>query len=131
MIGNELIMDLTQEQGPGRETQVQPPKGAWIVFFNVDLDDAANLPEYTLQNQRDADADPEIRPVVEHDHNWTVEIAGAEQPRPAIIRIRRVDTNAYHYWIYRPHDPEFEHCNWILDTYPNPHWHSGRRWLVI
>lgn len=38
MTGNDLIMELTLEQGPARISQVQPPLGAWVTYFMIDLD---------------------------------------------------------------------------------------------
>jgi len=129
MLGDELIMDLTGEQGPGRETQVQPPRNAWVLYFNIDLDDPPD--ELHLRNRSAAWAAPERRPVVEHDHNWTVEIDGAEPPRPAILRVRRTGPHEYDYWVYRPDENEFHHCDWTLNTFQNPHHTRGRRWLIV
>jgi hypothetical protein len=121
--GTDLIMELTLEQGGGRETQVQPPLDVWVRYFDLDFD---NLPTYQLLNRGDAWTSSESRPVVEHDHNWTIEIIGAELPRPAILRMRRID-----YWVYRPDEDEYYHCNWLLSTFPNPHWRHGRQWLIV
>jgi hypothetical protein len=127
VIGSDLIMALTLEQGPGRETQVQPPLGVWVVYFAIDLD---NPPVLALTEQRPG-AHTEHRQIVEHDHNWTVEIPAVGPGRPAVIRFRRTGHNQYSYWICREGDVEFDHCTWLLETFPNPHWVRGRRWLVI
>ena len=128
MTNEDLIMELTMEQGPGRETQVQPPIGVWAHYFGVDLDDPPSL---RLTNRRRRNARPETRPIVEHDHNWTVEITGATVDRPAIIRFHRTGSNRYDYWIFKANDSEYQACRWILDTFRNPSRRRGRRWLVI
>ena len=128
MTGEDLVMDLTMEQGPGRETQVQPPLGVWAWYFGVDLE---NPPSLRLTNRRRRNARPETRPVVEHDHNWTVEVTGANVLRPAIIRFHRIGRNRYEYWIYTPGDVEYQWCGWILTTFRNPRRSRGRRWIVI
>lgn len=128
MLNRDLIMQLTLEQGPGRETQVQPPLGVWAHYFDIDLDDPPNL---SLINRKSHGSEPEDRPVVEHDHNWTVEVTGAEAPRPAIIRFRRTAANSYEYWIFTIGDAEYAACRWILDNFPNPHRQKGRLWLII
>ena len=128
MTGEELILELTQEQGPGRETQVQPPVDVWIRYFAVDLEVASVL---TLENHRDSSYGPEERPIVEHDHNWTMEVAGAALPRPAIMRLSRRGNDTYAYWVYRPGDAEYSHCQWMLDTFTNPYWRRGRGWLIV
>jgi hypothetical protein len=128
MQGDDLIMQLTMEQGGGRETQVQPPLDVWVRYFELDFGD---LPTYQLLNRSAAWAAPEGRPVVEHDHNWTIEILGAELPRPAVARFHRTGPDRFEYWVYRPDDDEFYHCEWLLATFPNPFWKSGRLWLII
>ncbi len=128
MTGEDLIMELTMEQGPGRETQVQPPTGVWAYYFGIDLDEP---PRLRLTNRKRRSANPETRPVVEHDHNWTVEVTGAAVNRPAIIRFHRTGANRYDYWVYEQHDAEYAACRWMLNTFRNPRRLKGRRWLVI
>lgn len=128
MLGDDLIMDLTLEQGGGRETQVQPPLNVWTHYFNLDFD---NLPTYQLRNRSEAWAAAESRPVVEHDHNWTIEIVGAELPRPAILRLHRTGPFHFDYWVYRDDEDPFHHCDWLLTTVENPFHTHGRRWLVL
>jgi hypothetical protein len=78
-------MDLTLEQGVGRETQVQPPRNVWVQYFDIDLDeDPDALPELVVQDRKNPASEPEHRPVVYHDHNWTIELGDAGMPRPAI-----------------------------------------------
>jgi len=125
---NTLIMDLTKEQGGGRESQVQPPLNVWVYYFGIDLD---SPPTFVLQDKKHRSSGPEQRPVVEHDHNWTVEMGDAGMPRPAILRLERVAQNSYDYWVYRPGDAEFDHLDWLLNTVQNPHRTHGRRWLMI
>jgi hypothetical protein len=128
MTSQDLIMELTLEQGPGRITQVQPPVGAWALYFGIDLDDP---PRLRLRNRGRRNAPIQIRPVVEHDHNWTIEIHGAQVVRPAIIRFHRTGQYSYEYWIYGSNQPEYSSCSWLLGTFQNPHHHRGRRWIVI
>lgn len=128
MTNEDLIMELTMEQGPARITQVQPPIGVWAHYFGVDLD---NPPMLRLTNRRRRGARPEARPVVEHDHNWTVEIDAARVNRPAIIRFRRTANDRYDYWVYQQAEPEYEHCRWLLSSFRNPYRLRGRHWLVV
>lgn len=122
-----LVMDLTYEQGRGRETQVQPPLGVWEQFFGVSVHSSA-LPAFRLVN-KEADSQPEQRKVVKHHHNLTLEIAGAKLPRPAILRMRRVDSRSFEYWVYRRWSKAYSHCNWLLDTFAERM--PERRWMVF
>lgn len=127
-----LIMDLTQEQGSDRVSQVQPPKNVWVRYFEIDLDeDRDALPALVMQNKKNSASGSEKRKIVFHDHNWTVELGDAKGPRPAILRMARTARNSYDYWIYRTNDPEYGHVDWILDNIPNPHHTHGRRWAAI
>ncbi len=74
---------------------------------------------------------PVTFPVVRHDHSWTVEIPGSDQPRPAVIRFRRTGPLSYTYWIWGPADPQYAHYDFVLTEHPNPRWRAGRRWLII
>lgn len=67
-MANELIVELT---GESRVTQVQPPWGAWVNFFQFDPDAPAPI---TLRSEKSGERIE--RPIVRHDHNWTVEIPG-------------------------------------------------------
>lgn len=124
---NELIMELSREQGPGRETQVQPPKAVWEQYFGLRLD-ASVRPTYRLEDMGNP-GEPEQRKVVRHDHNFTLEIGGAIPPRPAIIRIRRIGVNSFGYWVYRPPGKDYGHCKWLLDTFAEED--GNRRWVII
>jgi hypothetical protein len=128
MTGDDLIMHLTLEQGGGRETQVQPPIDVWVRFFDLDFN---ALPTYQLINRSEAGTAPEGRPVVEHDHNWTIELVGAELPRPATLRMHRTGPLSFDYWVYRPDDDEYDHCEWILQSFTNPYQRHGRLWIII
>lgn len=128
MQGRELIMDLTNEQGEGRESQVQPPLEVWEQFFGVRLP-ADVRPTFRLQNMKKRSV-PEQRKVVKHHHNLTIEIGDAKPPRPAILRMRRTGHNAFSYWVYRRPSQAYGHCDWLLThlTDPTP---NERRWIVI
>jgi hypothetical protein len=130
MVGDQLVMDLTGEQGPGRETQVQPPLDAWRQYFRVD-DTADELPVLRLVNTRAPGLEPPRR-VVRHHHNLTVEIAGAVAPRPAIIRLAEIGRHRYEYAVYRPGDSEYDAYDGLLDEIENPFRTRPRerRWFV-
>jgi hypothetical protein len=125
-----LVMELTREQGPGRATQVQPPKAVWTEYFGINVDDPnVYLPKLRLLNGK-TQAEV-VRPVVYHDHNWTIEIADAQMPRPAILRMSRLGRNRYEYSVMRRGDPEFQLLDWDLNNYHNPLRTHGRRWLMM
>jgi hypothetical protein len=131
MVGDQLVMDLTGEQGPGRETQVQPPLDAWRQYFRVD-GTADELPVLRLVNTRAAGGLEAPRRVVRHHHNLTVEIAGAVAPRPAIIRFAEIGKHRYEYAVYRPGDSEYDAYDGLLDEIENPFRTRPheRRWFV-
>ena len=123
-----LLMQLTLEQGLDRASQVQPPKGVWETFFGL-KHPTTNPPKITLINEKTLV--PETRPVVKHHHTYTIEISGADLPRPAILQMRRLGPNKYSYVVHRPADPKFADINRIVRTVHNPFWHSGRRWVLL
>jgi hypothetical protein len=125
-----LLMELTLEQGEGRETQVQPPKAVWQHYFGIHPGQAT-LPQLSLVNELAHPALPVVRRVVKHHHNYTIELTEAELPRPAILQMRRVGRNQYRYRIHRPQDNTFASIKALVDTLPNPLWDSGRRWVLI
>ena len=122
-MANELIMELT---GESRVTQVQPPWGAWVNFFQFDPDAPSPISLRSEQSGEQIE-----RPVVRHDHNWTIEIPGAACNRPAIIRFRSQGTNQYSYWIYVTGEPDFTLYSTLLERYTDPSWIRGRRFLVL
>ena len=125
---NTLIMELTLEQGGGREKQVQPPINVWAHYFEIDFE---ALPTFVLQDRKHPSSGLEHRPVVGHDHNWTVEIGDAGLPRPAILYLERTGVNSFDYWVYRPGDFEFDHVEWLLIRIHNPYRTTGRRWMMF
>lgn len=127
MEAKELIMELTNEQGAGRETQVQPPLDVWEQFFELRLP-GGSQPTFRLKDALH-DSAPEQRKVVKHHHNFTLEIGDAKPPRPAILRMRRTGTNSFEYWVYRAKTPAYRHCDWLLQNLRGPS--TGRRWLII
>jgi hypothetical protein len=124
---DELLMELTGEQGPGRESQVQPPKPVWESFFGVRLDSPVR-PTFRLENMRDPDK-IEQRKVVRHHHNLTIEVSGARIARPAIIRIQRTGIGSFAYWVYSARSKEYKHCRWLLDNFSERE--SGRSWVIV
>jgi hypothetical protein len=131
MIGDQLVMQLTWEQGRGRETQVQPPLEVWRQFFGVGDIYARRLPSFRLINRRAKDTEEPTRPAVLHHHNVTIEIAGAVAPRPAIIRMVQTGRHEFEYIVYRPGMSNFVVHDALLDAIPNP-FRSGqsRRWFI-
>lgn len=127
MQAKELIMDLTNEQGAGRESQVQPPLEVWEQFFEF-RENASLRPTFRLKDSLN-DLPPEQRKVVKHHHNFTIEIGDAKPPRPAILRMRRIGHNSFEYWVHRPKSKEFRHCDWMLNSMGEQA--ADRRWLVI
>ena len=130
MISKEnLIMTLTMEQGRNRETQVQPPVNVWAYYFGLNF---SALP--TIQVVRFMQPAPQAyvaHPVVEHDHNWTIELPDVTARRPAIIRLEKKGTNRYDLWVYFGGSAEYDHCEWLLKTIANPLHTTGRKWLMI
>lgn len=124
-----LVMELTLEQGIGRETQVQPPRSVWETFFGVNY----NGPYPTLKLTRTVGGAPSTfnHKVVKHHHNLTVELPGAEMPRPAILEIRRVGTNSYEYEVHRPPSKRYTSFTKLLTGVKNPLWTSGRKWDIV
>lgn len=125
-----LVMELTNEQGAGRETQVQPPKAVWETFFGIKVG-IDKLPVLTLTHESAGSTTTLKRPVIKHDHNYTVEMSGAEPPRPAILQMRRAGHNKYVYCIHRSADTSFASISAYLQTLHNPLRQSGRLWVLI
>jgi hypothetical protein len=125
-----LLMDLTLEQGGGRESQVQPPKAVWETFFGIKFP-TASLPTITLINDKGSLKEIFKRKVVKHHHTYTIELADAGLPRPAILRMRRVGHHRYLYSIHRPGDTKYPQLRYHLENMPNPFWDSGRSWALI
>lgn len=124
-----LIMQLTLEQGVGRETQVQPPRAVWEHYFGIDFD-AAQLPRLRLTHKGAQAVGPAPGTISRHDHNLTVEIPGAEMPRPALLELRKTGRRSYVYKVHRA-GADFEQFRQLLETRSNPLWTHGRRWLII
>lgn len=131
-LATDLVMELTNEQGGGRKSQVQPPKAVWQHYFGIiesDLPQQIDLMNMTAEPAQEEPA----RPVSLKHHVMTIELAGADCPRPAIVRFRRTGQNKYSYWVYRPdaQPTEFGHYEWLLNNTPNPLRTKGRHWVVI
>ena len=127
MKANNLIMDLTQEQGEGRETQVQPTSEIWEQFFGVRVF-AKGSPTFRMVNMERPE-EVEQRRVVRHHHNLTIEIPAVGTQRPTILRVRRNGTNSFQYWVYRPKSKEYRHCDWIFSELAGPT--EDRRWIIF
>jgi len=122
-MATDLIMELT---GESRVTQVQPPLGVWLNFFK--FDSSAPTP-ITLRNAQTGEQIE--RPVVRHDHNWTIEIPDAACGRPAIIRFREDGPNLYSYWIYKDGESDFAVYSTMLERYTDASWVRGRHFLTL
>jgi hypothetical protein len=130
MVGDELIMALTWEQGRGRESQVQPPLKIWHHYFRLDKN--AALPVFSLINVRVPEEELEpLRPVVLHHHNYTMELRGARGDRPAIARFAELGRRRYEYAVYRPTDLEYAIYDQLLNETPNGlRGANERRWFI-
>ena len=124
-----LVMQLTLEQGGKRATQVQPPINVWRHYFGIDRD-TPNLPRLRLTYRGSAAVKPAPGTISRHDHDLTVEIPGAELPRPAILELRKTGRHAYDYDVHR-FGPDFDRLSRLLASRSNPLWTRGRRWLII
>lgn len=89
------------------------------------------LPVLTLVNEKVVPNQQVKRTVVRHDHTYTIEIADAVLPRPAILQMRKIGNGKYGYIVHRPHDATYPAVRSLVDTLPNPYWHSGRRWVLV
>ena len=98
---SSLIMDLTLEQGGDRITQVQPPRAVWRHYFGINVD-FVRRPTLKLTNFTSNPPTVASRRIVKHHHTFTIEILGAELPRPAILQMRRTGPQQYSYWVHRP-----------------------------
>lgn len=127
MTGITLIMELTNEQGPGRESQVQPPRPVWEQFFGISME-SSQMPTLRLENM-DNPGEIVTRKVVKHHHNCTVEITGARIQRPAIIRFQRVGTNSFRYWVHGGGTSAYKHYSWLLNTLCQTG--KERKWAII
>jgi len=125
-----LLMALTQEQGGSRATQVQPPKAVWEHYFGIKVG-REKLPTLSLINEAIVPVVQTRRQVVEHHHNYTIELAGTELPRPAILQVRRIGHNTYSYYVLRPGDARFSTTKELLERIPNPLRQSGRLWVLV
>lgn len=125
-----LLMELTHEQGGSRVTQVQPPMSVWQSFFGLDFNETKQ-PLLTLVHEAGTRHVESKRHVVKHHHNYTIELPGAELPRPAILQMRRTGSNTYSYRVHRPTDKSFSTISRLLRTAHNPLWYSGRLWTML
>lgn len=124
-----LLMELTNEQGVGRETQVQPPRPVWETYFGVDLD-ASSFPRFRMSNIGPPAPGVATGVISKHHHNLTIELPGAEMPRPAILEVRKVGPRAFDYQVHRA-GLHFERMRALLQSRANPLWTSGRKWLIV
>lgn len=123
-----LVIDLMQEQGGRRASQVQPPKAVWEEYFKMPWLIPTNK-KLKLRNVRSGEYYE--RPVVIHDHNMTVELSGAQLPRPAILVLKKVGKYSFEYSIYRPLDKQFAVYDTLLSTIENSLRSGARRWFAI
>lgn len=100
----ELVLDVL---GESRVTQLVPTHEVWDRFFDIDPDrfttDSSSLPSFELTNIRTGET--ELRPVVEHHHQGTIEIPElAERSDPGegndFIIFRQYGAQAYEYELF-------------------------------
>jgi len=123
-----LVMELLLEQGGPRASQVQPPRAVWENYLGLKWL-TPPYPHLSLTNEQTGVS--AVRAVVEHDHNMTIEIAGAELPRPAILQLRRTSEHTYVYRVHRPGTSAFKGLRNLLDTVNNPLRSHGRDWFLM
>jgi len=126
-----LVMELTNEQGGTRASQVQPPRAVWEHYFGIDVASVYPLPGLQLANLRGVHLGSVNRPVIRHHHVYTIEISGAELPRPAILQLRKKAPLEFEYAVFRPSDPEFFKLRELLQNVDNPLRVNGRKWLMV
>jgi len=124
-----LIMELTREQGAGRETQVQPPRPVWETYFGIDFT-TTSFPRLRLSNIGPPTTGVATGVISKHHHNLTLELPGAEMPRPAILEVRKVGPRTFDYQVHRT-GAVFDRMRALLQARSNPLWTSGRKWLII
>lgn len=124
-----LFMELTLEQGRSRITQVQPPKPIWERFFNIPVSSRSSQ-SIRLLSLHNRGAGYQNKPVVYHDHTYTVEIPEAHLPRPAIMKIKRTGKNKFDYSVLRPPTAAYTDALALLRTTYNPFYTTGRRWAI-
>lgn len=127
MRGQALVMELNQEQGGGRASQVQPPRAVWESYFGIDWLNPCGV---QLRMHNLSNSENYKRSVVLHDHNMTIEVRGAELPRPATLVIKRIGKNSYNYRVYRPVDAMYTVYDRILNM-ENDLQSRGRRWQIV
>ena len=118
-----LVLDLT---GESRVTQLQPPLPVWVMFF--DLDEVS--PQALILTDGSSGARIE-RPIVRHDHNWTIEIPEVACDRPAIIRFQRTGQGQYTYWVFPSNHSDYDRYDWLLTEFPDPRHTRGRRFRMM
>lgn len=117
------IMPSDQQGYSGH--QVQPPSGAWREFFGIELQDPT-MPTLRLRNIRSGDVFD--RKVVRHTQVMTLDIP--EAAPGAILEMWYVGLHRYDYRVIGPNTRGFKTVDTELQNTPNPHWHSGRLWIV-
>lgn len=120
----ELVMELNKES---RWSQVSPPNKVWHDFFAVNpylfKQKDPDLPMYNLRNVKSGETIH--MPVVDHDHQGTIEIPEASQKhrddpskQRAFLVFRRTGQYSFDYGLYLEHeDNEAEEIGHFLDQY--------------
>jgi hypothetical protein len=118
-------MDLT---GESRDTQVQPIFPVWEHFFGVETDSTT----FEEMNSEDLNvtydlvgaktSNREIRELVVHDHQLTIELEQYRGINPddydddPILIMREIDSTEYAYRIVTPVDEIYDEVNETLET---------------
>ncbi|MGP9819352.1 phospholipase D family protein [Salinarimonas sp. NSM] len=124
---NLMVMEVTLEQGVYRNSQVQPPVPAWENFFGFRRQLLNASPRLNLTDE--ANGVQVTRPVVAHDHNYTIEIPGATVGD--ILRFKKHGARDYSYKLVKPTDREYPELEELLATRNNPFRRTGRLWVLI
>lgn len=129
----EIIMELNKES---RWTQISPPNKVWNDFFGVNPElfkqVDPDLPAYDLKNVRSGRTIH--MPVVDHDHQGTIEIPEASKEHrddPSVQRaflvLRRTGSYSFDYGLYlEGEDNEAEAIGNFLDKRGHEPGHSSR-----
>ncbi|NKL87330.1 phospholipase D family protein [Rhizobium leguminosarum] len=124
-----LLMELNQEQGKSRMSQVQPPIPVWQNYFGIDIHNIRPLPTLTLKNI--STGEKVTRSIIPHDHNYTIEIPGAGTKRPAILMAKKLADSIFEYDVVTIEDSRFDVYNDILSGIDNPLKRGVRRWVIV
>jgi len=120
-----MVMEITSEQGGARNSQVQVPLPAWASFFGFQKSELEKAPVLQLENE-DSPGSHVYRKIVDHDHNYTVELPGAKKGMIAVFK--RKGPRQFSYRLVQQHDADYHSLSMFLATQYNPLRTKGRLW---